>query len=107
MKDESINRRKLWRYVKSKLKKAVDQHKIYNVIIVLFEEMLIDLKDGKEIIINNFGTLALKPTKPRKFFCIAQKKLRLSKGYKIMKFNLKKSIRNKLNKHLDTGNSGD
>jgi nucleoid DNA-binding protein len=71
------------------------------IINILFDEMISDLKDGKEIDVFNFGTLYLKNTKPRLYYDIRFQRLMMSTGRKILKFVLSPKLRKKIIKNLD------
>jgi len=99
--DLSINKRILWKYVNLKIKRAIHHYHVFGVITILFDELLKDLKNGKEIKIFNFGTLVLKDTKPRRYHNVVRKQIMLSKGHRIFKFSLARQIRKKICEHLD------
>lgn len=94
--DISISKRKLWQYVNKKINRIIHHYHVLSVITILFDEMLIDLKNGKEIKIYNFGTLVLKKLKPRKYFNLIHKSVMVSTGYKILRFTMAKPIKKKI-----------
>lgn len=98
---DNVNRRKFWQYVNQKINRLVHHYHVFSVITITFEEVLKDLKQGKEIKIFNFGTLILKETKPRRYHDVRQRQVMLSKGHKILRFTLAPQIRKKLCDHLD------
>jgi len=71
------------------------------VISILFEEMVRDLKAGKEIKIVNLGTLVLKDTPPRKYHDVRFQQVMESPGHRVMRLFLAKPIRKKLCESLD------
>lgn len=104
MSDEvSFSKRMLWRYVNIKINRIIHHYHVFSVITILFEEMLSELKQGKEIKIFNFGTLKLKDTKPRKYHDVRLHQVMLSTGHRILKFTLASPIRKRLCFYLDKG----
>lgn len=99
--DQSISKRNLWRYINRKIKRTIHHYHVFSVIAILFEEIIKDLKIGKEIKIVNLGTLSLRKTKPRLYHNVKYKKVMLSKGYRLLKFSLAAKIRKKLRAHVD------
>lgn len=97
----SISKRYLWRYVNQKIQRVVHHYQVFSVITILFEEILTDLKNNKEIKINNFGTLSLDQLKPRMHYDIVRNEVRLAKGYKILRFFLAQPFKKKLCQELD------
>lgn len=97
----NVSKRNLWRYVNQKIKRFIHHYHVFSVITILFEEMLKDLKQGKDIKIFNFGTLSLRETKPRWYHDVTQRKVVLSNKHKILRFVLTPKIRKKLCEHLD------
>lgn len=97
----SISRTILWRYVNKKLKHKIHYHHILSIINILFDEIIIDLKEKKEIKIKNFGSLILKDYKSRKYFDIVRKKVMTSKKFRLLKFNISKKLKKKLVSDLD------
>ena len=102
----SISRRNLWRYVNRKIKRIIHHYHVNAVITILFEEMLKDLVQGKEIKIANFGTLLLKKTKPRKHHNVLLRQMVVAPGRRLMRFFLTKKIHRKLIEFLDLDKSG-
>lgn len=97
----SISKRYLWRYVNQKINRIVHHYQVFSIITILFEEILLDLKSGKNIKIDNFGTLSLQEMKPRRHFDIVRNEVRLSDGHQILRFFLAKSFKKKLCQELD------
>lgn len=91
----------LWHYVNLKIRRIVHHYHVFSVISILFEEMVADLKQGKEIRIFNFGTLSLKKMKPRLYHNVRERKFMYTEGYRILRFSLSNKIRKKLCQHLD------
>lgn len=97
----SISKRNLWHYVNRKIKRLIHHYHVFSVISILFEEMVKDLKAGKEIKIVNLGTLVLKDTPPRKYHDVRFHKIMQSPGGRVMRLFLAKPIRKKLCESLD------
>ena len=97
----NVSKRDLWKYVNLKIKRLIHHYHVFSVITILFEEMLNDLKQGKDIKIFNLGILSLKETKPRLYHDVTKKQLILSNKHKILKFLLAPKIRKKICEHLD------
>jgi nucleoid DNA-binding protein len=97
----NISKKNLWRYVNRKIKRSIHHYHVYSVITILFEEILSDLKNEKEIKIFNLGTLSLQKTKPRKYFDVRFQKTMQSEGHRILRFILAPVISKKLKKLLD------
>jgi len=98
---DSISKRDLWRYVNKKIRRVIHHAHVFSVIAILFEEMAADLKAGKEIKIHNFGTLALRDTKPRKYHDVRFGRVMQSPPHRILRFTLAPLIRKKLRSLLD------
>jgi nucleoid DNA-binding protein len=97
----SISKRDLWHYVNRKVKRLVHHYHVFSVISILFDEMLKDLKLGKQIKIANFGVLVLKDTLPRKYHDVRFHKVMMSPGHRVLRLFLAKPIRKKLCDELD------
>lgn len=97
----SISKRDLWHYVNRKIKRLIHHYHVFSVISILFEEMVKDLKAGKEIKIVNLGTLMLKDTLPRKYHDVRFHQIMESTGNRVMRLFLAKPIRKKLCDSLD------
>jgi nucleoid DNA-binding protein len=97
----NISKRDLWHYVNRKIKRLIHHYHVFSVISILFEEMLKDLRDGKEIKITNLGTIILKDTPPRRYHDVRFQQMMESPGYRIMRIFLAKPIRKKLVASLD------
>lgn len=97
----SISKRALWRYVNIKINRIINHYHVFAVITILFDEMIKDFKDGKEIKIFNFGTFSLNKTKPRRYYNVVFKKIMTSKGYHILRFKMSPQIRKKLCENLN------
>jgi len=98
---DNINKRRFWRYVNKKINRLINHAHVLSVISILFEEMLKDLKDGKEIKINNLGIISLQNTKPRIYYNVRFQKLMQSDSHRVLRFKLASPIRKKLRSLLD------
>jgi nucleoid DNA-binding protein len=67
----------------------------------LFDELIKDLNNGKDIKIVNFGTISLKQMKPRRYHDVRYNKVLQSNGNKILRFSLVTKIRKKICDFLD------
>jgi nucleoid DNA-binding protein len=99
--DLSVSKRKLWQYVNIKINRIIHHYHVFSVIAILFDEMISDLKAGKDIKIHNFGVLKLKKLKSRRHFNVVQQKVVLSKPHKILRFLLAPHIRKKIIDNLN------
>jgi|SRR6185369_4572689 len=97
----SVSKRDLWHFVNRKIKRLIHHYHVFSVISILFEEMVRDLKAGKEIKIVNLGTLMLKDTPPRKYHDVRFNQVMESPGHRVMRLFLAKPIRKKLCDSLD------
>ncbi|SRR5258708_1134183 len=97
----SINRRYFWRFINNKIKRSIHRYHVLSVITILFEEMLIDLKQGKKIEIFNLGMLSLRPAKPRRYYDVRFQKVIQSEGHRILRFILARPVSKKLRSLLD------
>src|SRR5271157_4932596 len=97
----SISKRDLWHYVNRKIKRLIHHYHVFSVISILFDEMVQDLRDGKEIKIANLGTIVLKKTPPRRYHDVRLRKMMQSPGHRVMRLFLAKPIRKKLCESLD------
>ena len=98
---DNITKRSLWRYVNKKINRTIHHYHVFGVITILFEEIIKDLKQGKDINIFNLGILSLSETKSRKYYDVRYQQVMQSKGYRILKFKLAAPIHKKLRKLLD------
>jgi nucleoid DNA-binding protein len=101
MNDFSIDKRTLWKIINIKIGRQIKSSHVGSIINILFEELLNDLKDGKEIKIKNFGSFILKNTKPRKYHDVRYNRVMLSTGGKILKLTLPNLIKKKICQMLD------
>lgn|SRR5574339_69400 len=97
----NVSKRTFWRYVNVKIKRIIHHYHVFAVISILFEEMLKDLKQGKEVKIFNLGTLYLKETKPRWYHDVNKRQVVLSGKNKILKFKLAPKLKKRLSESVD------
>lgn len=97
----SVSKRDLWKYVNGKLQRTVHYYHVFAIISILFEEIVKDLKQGKDIKIAHLGTISLQSTKPRWYHNVRLRQKILSPGYRIMRFTLTPVLHKKLIKLLD------
>lgn len=101
MNDLSISKRILWRYVNKKINRTIHHFHVFGVITILFEEIVKDLKNGKDIKIFNFGTFSLKTNKPRRYHDVRFNQVMLSKERNMISFSLAPRVRKIICKYLD------
>jgi nucleoid DNA-binding protein len=99
--NKEISKKIFWRYVNSKIKRKIHHYHVFAIISILFEEIVKDLLNNKEIKIFNFGTLSLNKTKAKKYYDVRFQKVMQSTGSRILKFELSKKIKKKLINYLD------
>lgn len=97
----NISKRDLWHYVNKKIKRLIHHYHVSSVISILFEEMVKDLRAGKEIKVINLGSFVLKETPPRRYHDVTLRKMMSSSGHRIMRLFLSRSLRKKLCNSLD------
>lgn len=97
----SITKRILWRYVNQKIKRSIHHYHVFSIITILFDEILNDLKNEKQLEIFNLGKLNLKKLPPRRYYDVNDRKVKISNPHKILRFALSNKLKNKLKNHLD------
>lgn len=97
----TIDKRRFWRYINPKLKGSINYNHVFSVIVILFDEMVKDLKEGKKIRITNFGTIYLQQNNPRKYFNVTTQRVMQAEGNKILKFAITPRIVQKIRSLLD------
>ncbi|HEY5267689.1 MAG TPA: HU family DNA-binding protein [Candidatus Saccharimonadales bacterium] len=97
----SISKRDLWHYVNRKVKRLIHHYHVFAIISILFDEMIQDLKAGKEIKITNLGILVLKEMPPRKYHNVRLRCVMEAPGHRVLRLFLSKPIRKKLCESLD------
>jgi nucleoid DNA-binding protein len=103
----SISRRKLAGFIHDKLQGRVFHSHIFAITSLLFEEMMNDLKSGKEIKITGLGTLSLKERAPKPFFDVNFREMRISKGTRNLVFSIDPDLRAKIAFALDNPPAAD
>jgi nucleoid DNA-binding protein len=101
----SISKRELWRIINKKINRSIHHYHVLSVITILFEEMLIDLKQDKNIEIFNFATISLQNNKPRKYYDIRFQQVMQSEAHRILTFILSPRINKKLRALLNLDKS--
>jgi len=87
--------------------RTIHHYHVFSVISILFDEILIELKNKGQLKINNLGILTLKKMKPRSYFNIIEQKVMRAEGNRILRFTLAPLIRKKIVSHLDISGKGD
>lgn len=97
----NIGKKQLWRHVNIKINRSIHHYHVFAVLNLLFEELMKDLADGKQIEIIGLGKFGLKQGSPRNFFNIWTQKMAHSAGHKILKFTLTKKLQKTLRDYWD------
>jgi nucleoid DNA-binding protein len=96
------NKTSLWRLVTKRINHGVHRLHVISIISILIEEIIKDLKQGKDVKITNFGTFKLKELKPKKVRSIATKQIKFVGRTKSLRFRLTRRLSKYLsNKSLD------
>jgi len=102
--NESIDKPLLCALVKDRLKEygyEISYREIYSVVHILFEELIKDIKKGTKFKIDNFGKLMLQKMPPRQHFNFKTRQKEISKGNKILRFEIDTKLRKYLINALD------
>lgn len=99
--DLLINKKKLWRLINKSINRSIEAPHVFAVINILFEELLKDFKEGKELKIHNFGLMKLTLNEVQRSFNVIKQTVTLGKPSKMFKFKMGKQIKNKIVEHLD------
>jgi nucleoid DNA-binding protein len=86
------NKQNLVRFIATKLNNQINKFHILSVINILIDEMLNDLKSGKEVKITNFGTFSIKGLKSKQIRNVVSKKLINNSSVKSLRFSLSKKL---------------
>jgi len=87
--------------ISKNIKRGVKVAHINSVVNLLCEFLFQELKDQEEFAIHNFGTFLLKKNKPRKYFDVLDRKIKISKGNRLLKFKLNRKLRKKISTNVD------
>jgi nucleoid DNA-binding protein len=90
------NKRKLYSLICKDLNHIIHHLHIFSVINILIEEIIIDLKSGKEIDIGNFGIFSLKELKPKKIISIINREIKFVDRTVALRFNIARKLTNLL-----------
>lgn len=96
-----VNRKKLWVYINQKINRVVHHYQVFSVMSLLFEEMVSDLKSGKEIKVKNFGKFYFKKNKPVVVPIFGSKEKTLVPGSFRIKFKMDSKLRKILSSYLN------
>lgn len=99
--DLNISKRNLWHYVNLKIKRLIHHYHVFSVISILFDEMIKDLLNGKQIKIVNFGVFELKNSSARKYHDVRFHKIMESPGHRVLRLFLSKPIHVKLRNEVN------
>jgi nucleoid DNA-binding protein len=99
-----ISKKLLWTYVAHKINHSLHTSHIISITAILFDELIKDLKLGKEINIHNFGSFRVSARAPQRYFDWFKKEVLITKGGKnLLSFTLTSKLIEliKNNLHLD------
>ena len=97
--------RRLWRFVNKKINRAIHHYHVFGVMSILFDEIITDIKNNKEIKIHNFFTLSLRYRKPSHYGDVRTKEKKLNKGATLLKISFSPKFKKKLTKLIDLDKS--
>jgi len=100
----SINKEYFVYYLFKKISnicKTLTKRDVYHIVNVLFEEILNDIKLEKKLKIFNFADLFLVKTPFRRHFCYHTQSVKISGGFRKLRFDINEKIRKKLLKNID------
>jgi nucleoid DNA-binding protein len=98
--NQKITKNKLRDIISRKISHKVHRIHILSIINILIDEMIKELKSGKDIKILGLGTFSLNDLKSKKIINVVSKKIKFTKRTKSLRFRLSKS----LSKYLLKGN---
>lgn len=99
---QSYNKNSLWLMITKTINHSIHRLHVMSIISILIDEMIKELKNGKEIKIPNFGTLKVNDLKPKKIRSIATNKIKFARRTKSLRFKLTRKISKYLsNKSLE------
>lgn len=82
----------LWRLITKDINYSIHSFHIIAVIHILIEEILKEMKAGKEIDITNFGILKIKRIKPKKITTINERNIKFVSAINSLRFILPRHI---------------
>ncbi len=100
-KHHNANKFRLWEITRKRVRGKVLYTQVLKIMNLMLDEMRIDLKEGKDFTIGNFGTLRLAKMPPKKHYDITTKTVGYSLGNKILRFDLNEKFRAFLLSKLD------
>lgn len=89
---QKVNKSKLWALVCNKIGYTIHRLHVLSVINILIDEMIKELKSGKEIKIKNFGVVQLNILKPKKIRSVATNNIKFVKRTKSLRFRLARRL---------------
>ena len=99
--NQEISKKTFWKYVNEKINRSIHHYHVFSVISILFEELVSDLLNNKEIKIFNFGKLKLSPPRMKKYFNVVSRSMKESPGNRLLKFSLSPKLKKRLVRSLD------
>ena len=79
-------------YVSKKVEYTVNKLHIFAIINILIDEMVKELKSGKSINIEGFGTFCINNLKPKKIRSVYSNKIKFAQKTKALRFKLSKDL---------------
>ena len=96
----SIDKKKLWRLIIKDLNYSIHISHIFSVINILIDELIRELKSGKEISIKNFGVFKIKTLKPKKIISVRTGKVKFVERTKALRFVIAKRLTKLIRKSI-------
>jgi nucleoid DNA-binding protein len=87
-----ISKYNFLKYVSKKSGYTIHKLHIFAIINILIDEMIKELKTGKPIKIEGFGTFHLNSLKPKKIRSVYSKKIKFAQKTKSLRFKLTKDL---------------
>ncbi len=97
----TLDKRDFCSQISKNINRKININHINSVVNLLCEYMVNELKQNKKIEITNFGTFALSPRHPRKYFNVVKQKISFSEGNVLLKFKLGRLLKKFLVSKLD------
>lgn len=99
--NQEISKKIFWRYVNKKINRSIHHYHVFSVISILFEELINDLINDKEIKIFNFVKLKLSRPRAKRYFNVVSRCMQESSGNRLLKFSLSPKLKKRLVQSLD------
>jgi nucleoid DNA-binding protein len=89
---QRYTKNKLWLLITKRINHSVHRLHVLSIISILIEEIIAELKSGKEVKISNFGTFRISKLKPKKIISVATKEVAFAKKTKALRFRLTRRL---------------